>query len=202
MGTLKAPLGASALHLCIDMQRLFTPDGPWPTPWMARVLPAVAALVERAPARTIFTRFMPPVRAAEASGRWRAYYAKWSMVTREHLEPALLELVPELARFVPPAEVFDKPAYAAFTAPGLLARLVERKCDTLMITGSETDVCVLASVLGAIDVGFRVIVARDAVCSSSDQHHDALIELYERRFDVQLELATASEIIDAWDHKV
>jgi nicotinamidase-related amidase len=181
------------------MQRLFTPEGPWPTPWLPRVLPAVAALVERAPARTIFTRFMPPARAVDAPGRWRAYYEKWPMVTREHVDPALLELLPELAGFVPPAEVFDKPAYAAFTAPGLTARLAERKADTLMITGSETDVCVLACVLAAIDMGFRVIIVRDAVCSSSDQQHDALIGLYERRFDVQLELATAAEIIDAWD---
>ena len=199
MGHLKAPLGASATHLCIDMQRLFTPEGPWPTPWMPRVLPAVAALVARAPARTIFTRFMPPVRAADAPGRWRAYYGKWPMVTREHVDPALLDLVSELTGFVPPAEVFDKPAYAAFTAPGLLARLAERKSDTLIITGSETDVCVLASVLAAIDLGFRVIIVRDAVCSSSDQQHDALIGLYERRFDVQLELATAAEIIESWD---
>ena len=198
MGGLKAPLSESAIHLCIDMQRLFTPAGPWPTPWMPSVLPAITALAERAPANTIFTRFMPPIRGADAPGRWRAYYAKWPMVTREHIDPALLDLVPELARFVPPSEVFDKPAYAAFTAPGLRARLAERKSDTLVLTGSETDVCVLASALGAIDLGYRVVIVRDAVCSSSDSQHDALIRLYERRFDVQLELATAAEVIEGW----
>jgi hypothetical protein len=28
----------SAVHLCVDMQRIFSSDGPWPTPWMERAL--------------------------------------------------------------------------------------------------------------------------------------------------------------------
>lgn len=43
------------------MQRLFAEGGPWPTPWMPRVLPTVEKLVTRAPERTIFTRFIPPL---------------------------------------------------------------------------------------------------------------------------------------------
>ena len=39
-------------------------------------------------------------------------------------------------------------------------------------SGSETDVCVLATVLDAVDIGYRVIVVRDAICSSSDEGHD------------------------------
>jgi nicotinamidase-related amidase len=56
----------------------------------------------------------------------------------------------------------------------------------------------LASVLAAVDLGYRIIVARDAVCSSSDETHDALIKLYTDRFDRQIELAEADEIISAW----
>jgi len=63
------------------------------------------------------------------------------------------------------------------------------------VSGSETDVCVLASVLAAIDRGYRVIVVRDGVCSSSDATHDALIALYTKRFDVQLELVGATEVL-------
>ena len=91
---LKAPLDASAIHLCVDMQRLFSAQGPWPTPWMARVLPAVLAMVEHAPAKTVFTRFIPPLTAADAPGRWQAYYRKWAAVTRERIDPALLDLLP------------------------------------------------------------------------------------------------------------
>lgn len=189
---------ATAIHLCIDMQGLFAPGGPWPTPWMARVQPNVVKLVEHAPQRTIFTRFLTPKSADQAGGMWRAYYEKWANVTRNAIDPALLDLVPALQRFVPPAEVFDKTVYSAF-ADGRLHRLLrERRIDTLIVTGSETDVCVLASVLGAVDLGYRVIVTGDGVCSSSDAMHDALIELYRRRFDVQIGLATVSELLDTW----
>jgi nicotinamidase-related amidase len=195
MSALKAPIGAHAVHLCIDMQRLFTNEGPWPTPWMERVLPVVVAIVERAPARTLFTRFIPPVSVDDAPGRWQAYYRKWPMVTREHLDPNLLDLVPALRRYAPPAQVFDKSVYSAFAAPGLLSYLEQHQINTLIVSGSETDVCVLASVLAAIDRGYRVIVARDGVCSSSDATHDALIEVYTKRFDVQLELVGATEVL-------
>lgn len=163
MGQLKQAIGGTARHLCIDMQRLFSSDGPWPTPWLTHVLPVVEALVARAPHRTIFTRFIPPQRADDMPGRWRAYYEKWADVTREQLDPALIELMPSLQRFVPPAVVFDKMVYSAFAAPGFMERLRAEHVDTLMVTGSETDVCVLASVLGAIDRGLRVIVVRDAM---------------------------------------
>jgi nicotinamidase-related amidase len=34
--------------------------------------------------------------------------------------------------------------------------------DTIIITGDETDVCVLATMMGAVDWGFRVILVTDA----------------------------------------
>jgi nicotinamidase-related amidase len=57
-----------AVHLCVDMQRIFSADGPWPTPWMERVLPVVTALASRHPRRTVFTRFIPPARAEQMPG--------------------------------------------------------------------------------------------------------------------------------------
>jgi len=198
MGGLKHSPGLNAAHLCIDMQRLFSAEGPWPTPWMQRVLPNVVKLVERAPERTLFTRFLPPQKADDAPGRWRAYYAKWPDATRDRLDPKLVDLLPALSRFVPPAAVFDKPVYSAFSNGGLHRYLRERGVDTLIVSGSETDVCVLSSVLAAVDRGYRVIVACDAVCSSADESHDALLELFRRRFDVQIEASEAAEILDAW----
>jgi nicotinamidase-related amidase len=56
------PLTERSVHLCVDMQRIFSAVGPWPTPWMEKVLPVVGALVSRHPERTVFTRFIPPER--------------------------------------------------------------------------------------------------------------------------------------------
>ena len=198
MGELRGSIGRVARHLCLDMQRLFSREGPWPTPWMERVLPVVLRLARRAPERTIFTRFIPPRQPEGMPGIWRDYYRKWRDVTRERLDPTLLELMPELRQLTPPALVLDKAVYSAFADGRLHQRLCEYGTDTLIVTGSETDVCVLSSVLAAVDHGYRVVLVRDAVCSSSDQAHDALLELYRARFDVQIELAEADQVLEAW----
>jgi nicotinamidase-related amidase len=198
MGELKAPIRPNAAHLCIDMQRLFSDEGPWPMAWMPRATPQVEQLVARAPERTIFTRFIPPEKPEDAPGRWRIYYEKWSHVTRRQIDNPLIELLPVLTRYAPPATVFDKTVYSAFGNPQLHRFLRARQIDTLIVSGSETDVCVLSSILAAVDYGYRIIIAEDAVCSSSDEGHDALIELFDQRFDVQLEPATVEVILSAW----
>ena len=45
--------------------------------------------------------------------------------------------------------------------------ILQRRCDTVIVTGGETDMCVLSTVLGAADYGLRTIVVQDAVCSAS-----------------------------------
>lgn len=192
------PLTARTVHLCIDMQRLFSLEGPWPTPWMDRVLPVVCALAAQHPERAIFTRFIPPQRSSDMPGMWRRYYGRWQQATRQYLDPALLELLPPLAKLVPPAAVIDKMRYSAFAGSDLLALLQAKAADGLIVSGSETDVCVLATVLAAVDLGYRVIVVKDAVCSSSDETHDALMKLYCRRYSEQIEVADAATILEHW----
>jgi nicotinamidase-related amidase len=195
MGDSLLPLPLTERDLCVDMQRIFSAEGPWPTPWMERVLPVVAALATRYPARTVFTRFIPPERPEQMPGMWQRYYTRWRTATRECLDPRLLELMPPLAALCPPAAVVNKTRYSAFTEPGLLMHLRDRQADALVISGSETDVCVLATVLDAVDRGYRVIVVRDAVCSSSDEGHDMLMRLYHTRYTEQIETADAETIM-------
>ncbi len=192
------PIGERARHLCIDMQRLFAPGGPWPTPWMERVLPVVATLAERYVERTIFTRFIPPRRPEDMPGSWRLYYERWRDVTLERLDPAMLELLPPLAELASRARVVDKPVYSAFSTPDLTLLLHEQSVDTLIVTGAETDVCVLATILGAVDRGYRVIVVTDAICSSTDEGHDALLGLYLNRFAQQIETVECATILESW----
>ena len=199
MGELKGgPLTSQTVHLCVDMQRIFSTEGPWPTPWMERVLPTVTRIAERFPERTVFTRFITPETPEQATGVWRHYYERWRQTTREHLDPRLLELMPPLARLAPPAPVFDKPVYSAFAGHRLHDHLQERSADALVVTGAETDVCVLATVLGAVDHGYRVIIVTDAVCSSSDEGHDSLLKLYHERYSQQIETADSETILSLW----
>ena len=188
----------SGLHVCVDMQRLFGPGMPWCVPWMERVLPAIMLLSGRHAARTVFTRFIPADRATDAAGTWAQVYRKWADMTLENLDPRLLELVPPLPAFVPPARLLDKRVYSPWTTGGLDRMLADTEIDTLIISGAETDMCVLATVLGAVDRGYRVVVVEDGVCGSADETHDAAMTIFRSRFSQQIEIAAAEEILDSW----
>ncbi|WOH48369.1 cysteine hydrolase family protein [Bradyrhizobium sp. sBnM-33] len=187
-----------AAHLCIDMQNIFAKGGVWETPWMEKVLPVISEIAARYPERTVFTRFITPERPQDRRGQWQAYFTKWKRATRGDLAPAALDIVPALARYSPPALVVDKPAYSAFFGSRLGHLLVERHVGTVVVSGAETDVCVLSTVLGAVDLGFRVVIVQDALCSSSDIGHDALMTMYRTRFNEQIELVSAAELFDMW----
>lgn len=119
-------------------------------------------------------------------------------MTRERLDPSMLELIPDLARFCPPAQVIDKHVNSPWRTPELPESLQTRRCDTVIVTGGETDVCVLQTVLGAIDRGYRVIVVTDALCSSADETHEAVLSVYASRYGQQIETVTTTELLDAW----
>jgi nicotinamidase-related amidase len=197
-GLIHGPLGEDSVHICVDMQRLFEPGAPWAMPWIETVLPLIVELTSRHAERTVFTRFIPAASAEDAPGMWAAYYRRWANLTLSQIDSGLLELVPALVRFAPPAKVIDKRVYSPWTEGTLDALLAGSGVNTLVITGGETDVCVLATVLGAIDRGFRLVLITDAICSSADPTHDALMELYRTRFSEQVEAVTLQEVLAAW----
>lgn len=53
----------------------------------------------------------------------------------------------------------------------------------------------IASLLGTID-RVRVVLVTDAICSSADRTHDALIQLYRSRFSEQVEAVTMQDVLD------
>ena len=191
------PLGTNWVHLCVDMQRMFAEQTEWHAPWIERVLPEVVRLVEMEPERTLFTRFIPAKSPEEVSGTWRRYYQRWETMTRDRLAPELIDLIPDLARFAPPARVMDKPIYSPWLGSRLHAELIAGGVDTIVISGAETEVCVMAAVIGAIDLGYRVVIATDAICSSADSTHDAMHHIYDSRFGMQVETAEVTEIVEA-----
>lgn len=186
---------AHTAHLCIDMQNLAGEEGPWEAPWSGKILPTVIALCERFRQRTIFTRFMPPPTPGQATGTWRGFYSKWPQVTGEAISPHLLDLMPPLSTFVPPALVLDKMTYSAFGNRALLSQFRKWQIKQIVISGLETDVCVLATAMAAIDLGFGVIIPLDAVCSSSDTGHDALLSVFRTRFSQQVRAIDSAQIL-------
>lgn len=105
-------LGSAWAHLCVDMQQMFAEQTDWFTLWMERVIPRIRRMVQARPERTIFTRFIPAERSGEGAGTWRRYYERWASMTIERLGREMLDLVPDLAPFVPPAVAVDKRVYS------------------------------------------------------------------------------------------
>jgi nicotinamidase-related amidase len=137
-----------------------------------------SAFARLAPERTFFTRFIPARRPGQGHGKWRSYYERWADLTLVARGAALVAQVPELAAFVPPATSVDKTVYSPWLGSDLRNRLQAKRCDTLLVTGGETDMCVLSTVLGAIDWGYRTVLVTDCVCSASDEAHDAMGGIY------------------------
>ncbi|MFN7090566.1 MAG: cysteine hydrolase family protein [Allorhizobium sp.] len=185
----------SWIHLCIDMQRMFAEQTPWQVSWMTKVSAQIHEVAGRHASRTIFTRFVPPRFAQEMPGMWRHYYEKWEMMTLERLDPDMVDLVPTLKAMVPPAKIFDKMTYSPWTNGELHRALVKEGVDTIIMSGGETDVCVLAAALGAIDRGYRVVLLKDAVCSGTDQTHDASLEVLHDRFSVQVQFMQTEQFL-------
>jgi hypothetical protein len=128
-----------------------------------------------AAARARGLRFIPPRQPGDASGTWQAYCAKWPHV---------------------PAALWIRRSSTSFPSLSASPRRARYRQAGLLVTGSENNVSVLSSVLAGVDLGYLVV--KDSLCSSSDKSHNALIGLYAKRFEVQIELAEAGEILENW----
>lgn len=193
------PLGPDTLHVVVDMQRMFAEATGWQVKGMERVVGPIARLCHAHAAATLFTRFVTPHTPAEAQGEWQRYYERWRDMTLDEMDPGMLDIIPELRRFVPPAEIIDKgSSYGGFGTPSFTHALQRRGASTLVVSGVETDVCVLSTILQAIDRGWRVVVVEDGVLGSSPDHHEAALSLFRGRFGCQIEIACAEDILAAW----
>ena len=191
-------LARPCLHVAVDMQHLFAGPTVWHTPGLSDILPRVVLLARHASGHTVFTRFVCAQRPEDATGAWRSYYERWRSVTLAEMGRRPLDLVDPLRELVPPARVCDKSTHSSFNS-GDFRSVVERSgAEVLVLTGVETDVCVLGTALDAIDEGLYVVVVSDAVASSVPECHRVTLESILPRFDEQAAISTTTEVLAAW----
>jgi hypothetical protein len=96
--------------------------------------------------------------ADEMAGAWRRYYQHWRDMTLDRIDAELIELVPALARLVPPATVIEKHVYSPFFERQLLNLLREHRVDGMVITGTETaEACAASCVPAQVRKSLAVI---------------------------------------------
>ena len=101
---------------------------------------------------------------------WLVMVAQWRkiplVVTAEemHRQPLAARLVETLAEDTP---VFDKLSFGLAQQADILAAVRQTGRRTAVLVGLETDVCVMQSALGLLDLGYRVAVVGDATGTGS-----------------------------------
>lgn len=187
-----------AIHVVVDMQDLFDIHPEWGFPALRQVLPQVTALAKHSSARTLWTRFIPAGTAEAAQGSWRDYYRQWPTATLTAGADKFLGLLPELRGIARSEDVFDKHAFSAFAALGFAEVLKRRGATALILSGAETDVCIWATALDAIDLGFHVVLPRDAMASFSAEAHAAILGAIAPRFMPQIAVSDTASILKHW----
>jgi maleamate amidohydrolase len=111
------------------------------------------------------------------------------ILTEDHVSSAVVD---ELAP-APGEYVLRKTQPSAFFGTDLIGWLVQRRVDTLIVTGATTSGCVRATVVDAMSHNFRTIVATDCVGDRAQgPHHANLFDMGQKYADLMsgAEIAT------------
>jgi nicotinamidase-related amidase len=188
------PIPPTALHIVVDMQELFRSHPEWGTPALADIIPPIRRLLQARPDNAWFSRFIPAQRADQAGGTWQRFYRRWHSVTLDQLDPGQIDVIPELRPWAKRA--VDKRGFSALGNEEL--HKAASAAGQVILSGVETDVCVLATAFDAMEAGLRVILATDALTSASRSCHAKALDIVRDRFDEQIEIATVDQILAAW----
>jgi nicotinamidase-related amidase len=77
--------------------------------------------------------------------------------------------VPDIASLLPDAQVLDKSEFGCFNNSGICSavKALPGNRNTVLLCGMETHICVMQTALGAMNQGYIVHIASDAVGSRS-----------------------------------
>ncbi|MGR6835746.1 hydrolase [Syntrophomonas erecta] len=98
------------------------------------------------------------------------------VVVTEQYPRGLGKTVPEISDNLPACEVFEKTCFSA-CLPGLMDFIRQTGRKTIIVTGSETHVCVFQTARDLIEAGYYVHLVRDAVCSRFDENYENALSL-------------------------
>ena len=193
---IRLPLTARSQHVVVDMQEVFASNPQWGFAGIHAIVPAIRELAAAKPKQTLWTRFISAQSAETAQGSWAALYTMWPGATLS--AGAEMQILPSLLPLAEPGTVFDKPTYSAFHSPAFIAELERRQADTLILSGVETDVCVLATLMEAVDRGYFVVMPEDALTSSDPDGHQRILDVIPRRLKSQVFRASVATILEQW----
>jgi len=177
--------GLSKVLLVVDAQEVFLRINDWHIPSFSGIIGNISKLANFFGASTLFSKHVPP--STSAKGTWNDFYKNWNYIGSD---PTIWDIVQPLKGLN--GTEFAKATYSCFGSPEFLD--LTRNTSHFVIAGVETDCCVMATVLDAIDLGISITVVTDAITSPSKIAHDGALEFF-RRVPLQVLTATTEEII-------
>ena len=189
-----APAAGRTALIVVDMQRAFLEPGEaMEVPPARDVVPRIQALLTVFRARqlpVVFTEFLyteaapllvgelHPEHRRAVPGAARGFGRPSSSCLAGELNVAT---VPELAPH-PDELVVQKPYYDAFHGTVLDGALRARGVTHLVITGTLTDICVLATVVGGFNREYRITVVEDGVATLWPEIQRATLDIIGRAY--------------------
>jgi ureidoacrylate peracid hydrolase len=105
-----------------------------------------------------------------------------------------------LYELTPPTDrVFPKYNYNVFSNPDLSQELSDRGIKTLVITGVATQVCVETAIRNGFDIGYKIVVPRDLVATTSKDPdiQERTLRLVEKTYGIVVDSAEVIAILQA-----
>jgi nicotinamidase-related amidase len=92
------------------------------------------------------------------------------------------DVLPEIIKCAPRTPPFEKTSFGSFGEPGFLEHLRGHApaARSLLVAGVESHICVAQTVLGALEAGYIVHVAADAVSSRTRENWQVGLSRMER----------------------
>ena len=171
----------------IDMHRgSIDPPGTVFVPAGADIVPALARLLDGARAAGVPVIYIVHQIRPDGSDARSPFWGEAENVG--DLYPNVQEQVvgsrwTELADGLEPQpgdHVLPKKRYGAFSGNDLAFLLRNLDVETLVLTGVETEICVLATAYHAFNEDYRVVVARDGTAGLEDDLAEAALRIVER----------------------
>jgi nicotinamidase-related amidase len=103
------------------------------------------------------------------------------ILTAQYIK-GLGNVLPEITNCAPRTPLFEKTSFGAFGEPGFLEHLRSHapEARSLLVAGVESHICVTQTVLGALEAGYLVHVAADAVSSRTRENWQIGLSRMER----------------------
>jgi nicotinamidase-related amidase len=184
--------------IVIDMHRgSIDPPGTVYVPGGAAIIPALSRLLDRARARGVPVVYIVHQIRPDGSDARSPFWQEAENVG--DLYPNVREQIvgsrwTQIASGLEPVKgdhVLPKKRYGAFSGNDLAFLLSNLGVETLIVTGVETEICVLATAYHGFNEDYRVVVARDGTAGLDDELADASLRIVARELGW---VATCDEI--------